>query len=88
MYWDIVEVKPEPECCLFVRFKDGLAGRVQLQPEQRTGVLTPLADPLFFEQVFIDAGAVAWPGEIDLAPDALYSEIASQYREEHQPSRT
>ena len=33
-----------------------------------TGVLAPLNDPDFFEQVFIDRGAIAWPGEIDLAP--------------------
>ena len=25
MYWDIVEVKPEPDYCLHVRFKDGPA---------------------------------------------------------------
>ena len=29
MYWDIVEVRPEPNHCLFVRFNDGMAGRVQ-----------------------------------------------------------
>ncbi len=28
-YWDVVEVKPEPDYCLFVRFKDGLKGRVR-----------------------------------------------------------
>ena len=43
-----------------------------------TGVLSPLADPSFFEQVFIDSGAVAWPGEIDLAPDAMYATVANQ----------
>jgi hypothetical protein len=33
MYWDVVEVNPEPDYRLFVRFKDGLAGRVhRLQP--------------------------------------------------------
>ena len=78
MYWDVVEVKPEPDYCLFVRFKDGLTGRVQLRPEELTGALAPLLDARFFEQVFIDYGAVAWPGEIDLAPDAMYAQIASQ----------
>ena len=34
-----------------------------------TGALAPLRNVQFFEQVFIDFGAVAWPGEIDLAPD-------------------
>jgi hypothetical protein len=80
MYWDVIEVKPEPDCRLFVRFKDGLAGRVQLRREELTGALAPLLDAQFFEQVFIDCGAVAWPGEIDLAPDAMYAQVASQGR--------
>src|SRR5580704_14477450 len=29
MYWDVVEVKPQPGYRLFIRFKDGLAGPVQ-----------------------------------------------------------
>ncbi len=75
MYWDVVEVKPEADYRLFVRFKDGLAGHVQLPREKLTGVLAPLLDADFFSQVFIDDGAVAWPGEIDLAPDAMYAEV-------------
>ena len=61
MYWDVVEVRPEPEYYLFVRFKDGLTGRVQLRSEELTGVLSRLRDAEFFQQVFIDSGAVAWP---------------------------
>ena len=51
---------------------------MQLRREELTGALAPLLDPKFFEQVFIDDGAVAWPGEIDLAPDAMYSQVAGQ----------
>ena len=78
MFWDVVEVKSEPQYCLFVRFKDGMAGRVQLREEELMGALATLRDKQFFEQVFIDNGAVAWPGEIDLAPDAMYAQVASQ----------
>src|SRR5580700_6119787 len=78
MHWDVVEVKPEPHYCLFVRFKDGVAGRLQLRPVELTGALSPLRDEQFFRQVFIDYGAVAWPGEIDLAPDAMYVQIAGK----------
>ena len=81
MYWDVTEVKPEPDYCLFVRFKDGLTGRVRLRREELTGVLAPLRNVQFFEQVFIDSGAVAWPGEIDLAPDAMYAQVAGQCHE-------
>ena len=78
MYWDVVDVKLEPHYCLFVRFKDGQAGRVHLREEDLTGVLAPLRDVQFFERVFIDCGAVAWPGEIDLAPDAMYSQVVGK----------
>lgn len=78
MYWDVVEVKPEPDYRLFVRFKDGVAGHVQLCRDELTGALAPLRDVEVFEQVFIDAGAVAWPGEIDLAPDAMYAQVIGQ----------
>ena len=78
MYWDVVEVKPEPEYRLFVRFKDGLSGRVQLSEDNLHGALAPLRDLQFFERVSVDQGAVAWPGEIDLAPDAMYAQVSRQ----------
>jgi hypothetical protein len=78
MYWDVVEVVPEPNYRLFVRFKDGVAGHVKLEREQLTGALAPLLDPQFFYRVYIDYGAVAWPGEIDLAPDAMHAQIAGE----------
>ena len=65
---------------LFARFAHGSGGRVQLAPEDFTGVLAPLREPSFFRQVFVDHGAVAWPGEIDLAPDAVYRQIAGERR--------
>ena len=75
MKWNVVEVRAEPDCSLWVRFADGTSGRYRLNPADLTGVLLPLRDPSFFRQVYIDHGAVAWPGEIDLAPDAMYKEI-------------
>jgi hypothetical protein len=78
MYWDVVEVIPEPDYCLFVRFKDGLKGRVRLHREDLTGALGPLLDTAFFGRVYIDAGAVSWPGDIDLAPDAMYAQVTRE----------
>jgi len=86
MYWDVVEVKSEADYCLFVRFQDGLSGRVRFRPEELTGALEPLRDPRFFDRVFIDQGAVAWPGDIDLAPDAMHRQIASDTDRQRQAS--
>jgi Protein of unknown function (DUF2442) len=78
MYWDVVDVKLLEGLGLFVRFADGLAGEVRFTPEHLTGVFAPLKDPAFFRQVYLDHGAVAWPGQIDLAPDAMYQEIKAK----------
>lgn len=80
MYWDVIEVTPEPDYGLFVRFRDGMAGHVRFQAEELTGALAPLRDTEFFHRVFIDEGAVAWPGEIDLAPDAMYLRVARKLK--------
>ena len=84
MYWDVVDVKQELDYCLRLRFKGGLTGRAQFRQEELTGVLAPLRNMRFFEQVFIASGAVAWPGEIDLALDAMYAQVASQCHEPQQ----
>ncbi len=75
MYWDVVEVKPLDALGLFVRFTDGLTGEVHFKPEHLRGIFEPLKDQAYFNQVYVDHGAVAWPGQIDLAPDAMYQEI-------------
>ena len=43
-------------------------------------VFAALRDPSLFAQVALDYGAVSWPGELDLAPDAMHAAI--QEREE------
>jgi hypothetical protein len=78
MHWDVVEVKAESGYRLFVRFADGTSGQVQLDLSELSGVLSPLRDPAFFERAFADHGAVAWPGNIDLAPDAMYEQVVKQ----------
>jgi hypothetical protein len=75
MYWDVTEVKAESHLILSVRFTDGVTGKVRFLPSHLTGVFTPLKKIDFFEKVFVNDGVVTWPGEIDLAPDAMHDEI-------------
>jgi hypothetical protein len=63
---------------LKVRFIDGLEGEVhmrQLLTSPKAGVFAPLRNEGLFEKVHLRWGAVTWPGELDLAPDAMYDEI-------------
>ena len=78
MPWRVVEVHTLPDYRLHVRFMDGLQGRVDMSALVRSsgaGVFAPLADPARFAEVYVEYGAVTWPGEIDLAPDAMYRAI-------------
>jgi len=75
MYWDVVSVKPVHYLELVVQFLDGLEGTVKMKPSSLTGVFESLKDKEYFNQVYVDHGVVTWPGELDLAPDAMYHEI-------------
>ena len=80
MYWDVVEVRAESDCTLWVRFADGVSGTVRVQPEDCSGVLAPLRDPVIFRQAYVEHGAVSWPGGLDWAPESLYREVVRGVR--------
>ncbi|HIJ62807.1 MAG TPA: DUF2442 domain-containing protein [Rhodospirillaceae bacterium] len=76
--WRVTAVKPLEDFRLWVEFQDGTAGTVDMDAfvhASDAGVFAALADPQRFVQVFVDYGVVTWPGEIDLAPDAMHREI-------------
>lgn len=78
--WRVAEVEALPGWRLRVRHNDGVAGTVDMSAmvhSPRAGVFAALRDVELFNQVFLDLGAVAWPGELDLAPDAMHDEIAA-----------
>ncbi len=78
MCWEVTEVRVESAYVLWVKFEDGLAGRIRFEPAFFVGVFAPLKSPDRFAQVFINGGAVSWPGELDLAPDAMYQKILDE----------
>jgi|ERR1039458_7348735 hypothetical protein len=78
MPWRVANVQPLNGYRLHVRFIDGLEGEVDmaaLVASPGAGVFAALAEPTKFAQAYVEYGAVTWPGEIDLAPDAMYQSI-------------
>lgn len=76
--WRVEAVEAIGGFRLKVRFLDGTTGTVDLSARVHSphaGVFAALADPARFAEVFVDFGVVTWPGEIDLAPDAMYRAI-------------
>ena len=76
--WRVQEVTALPDYRLSVRFVDGLAGTIDLSAliaSPEAGVFARLRDLTLFNQVYVELGAVMWPGELDLAPDAMHAAI-------------
>jgi hypothetical protein len=71
---DITGVEVVADHTLRLTFADGTVGDVEFTDQEWRGVLEPLRDPAFFAEVRVDpeSGTVAWPNDIDLAPEPLY----------------
>lgn len=76
--WRLIKVQSLPDYRLEVEFNDGAHGYVEMSQRVKSanaGVFAALKDVNIFNQVHLEHGAVTWPGEIDLAPDAMHDEI-------------
>ena len=63
-------------------FDDGVVRDVQYLPGEASGpLLDPLSDPKYFAQVSVDqeAGTVAWPNGLDLAPEVLHGDYEAEH---------
>lgn len=76
--WRLVAVEPLANFKLKVVFGDGASGLIDMKEMifgDNAGVFSALRDVKLFNDVYLEYGAVTWPGELDLAPDAMYDEI-------------
>ena len=83
----VTSVKPLGEFRVEVEFDDGAHGVVDLSDYAGIGVFEAWLRPGFFEQVSItQSGALAWPGDLDLCPDAVYMRLTGKRPEDVFPS--
>jgi len=72
---------------LRLRFRDGVEGTVDLSHLVGKGVFAAWRDYEFFRRAFLtEHGALTWPGELDLCPDALYLELTGKRPEDLFPN--
>ena len=79
MLYDVIEVRAREDFVLWVRFEDGLQGKVDLRDLAGKGAFRRWIDcQTEFSQARVDpeSGTVVWPGGLDVAPDRLYSDVA------------
>ena len=84
--WRVVQLEALPNYRLALTFRDGLEGVVDMKSlifSPLAGVFAALHDEALFAQVLVETGAPGWPGQIDIAPDAIYDGLRSSVRREY-----
>lgn len=73
----LVAASPSGERSLDLRFSDGATARWSADEiiARNTVLTAPLSDPAYFARAFVEAGALAWPNGLELAPSALYRKL-------------
>lgn len=74
MLLDVISVQPQPGYKLRIEFENHERRIFDMSPYLDIGVFRNLKDPAYFSSARIEGGTVAWPGEIDIAPETLYVE--------------
>src|SRR5476649_2165238 len=87
MNYTIAEAQPLKGYRLFLRFADGLSGVVNVFHWVGKGVFKAWKKPGFFEKAYLDLGAVCWPGNLDLAPDALHERVLARQKRKMRTKR-
>lgn len=67
---------------VWVRFRDGTEGEIDLEPELWGRVFEPLADPDEFKRLTLDSelNTLVWPNGADFAPEFLYQKLCPDYK--------
>jgi len=70
--YEVVEARYVRDHVVWLRFRDGLAGELDLLPHLRGPVFEPLMDPVVFRGFRLDFDTIAWPNGADFAPEFLH----------------
>jgi len=77
MDYDVLEARYVRDYVVWLRFRDGTSGEVDLRPALRGPVFEPLKDIAYFRQFAIDPGfeTLTWPNGADIAPEFLHDNV-------------
>lgn len=76
---DVVKVEPLDGFRLALDFEVGrererMSGVFDMTPYLDKGVFKRIADPCEFAKVYSDGTTACWPGDLDMAPERLYTD--------------
>ena len=77
MDYDVVEARHVRGHVVWLKFRDGTSGEIDLAPALRGPIMTPLEDIDFFKEFAIhpEFHTLVWPNGADFAPEFLHDNI-------------
>jgi hypothetical protein len=77
MNYDVVEARFIGGYVIWLRFRDGTSGEIDLEKELHGPMFEPLRDPARFSQFQIhpEFQTLAWPNGADFAPEFLHDNV-------------
>ena len=69
------------------RFDDGTEKCIDISQWFKGPVFEPLKDLKLFKKLFVEAGTLAWPNGVDIAPEALYAARVALKKRHNKPSQ-
>ena len=72
MLLDVLSVRTADGHWLFLDFQNGEQRRFDMAPYMDQKPWVRIKSPAVFQRAFVENGTVAWPGNIDIAPETLY----------------
>jgi len=74
MNYNVLEARLVRDYVVWLRFRDGTTGEVDLKDELWGEVFEPLNDPEYFRLLRVDPEleTIVWPNGADFAPEFLY----------------
>jgi hypothetical protein len=74
---DVLEARHLGGYVVWLRFRDGTTGEIDLGPELHGAMFEPLREPVLFAQFEIDPEfrTLCWPTGADFAPEFLHDNV-------------
>lgn len=88
MDYDVLEARYVRDHIVWLRFRDGCEGEVDLNSALNGPVFEPLSDPNFFRQFLVDENfkTLTWPNGADIAPEYLHDKVRASHAESRRRS--
>lgn len=73
--FDVLEARYIRDRVVWLRFRDGTSGEVDLRSELWGEAFEPLRDAAYFRRFRVEGNTLVWPNDVDIAAEFLHQQV-------------